>query len=132
MSHNVGWTMEHFNHWIMTWWDGEQWDFQNNENTMKHSIHRIVTEWHKQQSGFQNNEKIMEHSDHWIITRWYAEQWDFQYNEKTMEYSDQWITCRILTFSIQWKDNGIFWSVNNMQNTDIFNTMKRQWNISIT
>ena len=30
-------TVEHSDHWIMTGWHGEQWDFQNNEKTMKHS-----------------------------------------------------------------------------------------------
>ena len=31
-------TIEHSDHWIMTEWHGEQWDFQNNEKTMKHSV----------------------------------------------------------------------------------------------
>jgi hypothetical protein len=31
--------MEHSDHWIMTGWHGEQWDFQNNKKTMKHSDH---------------------------------------------------------------------------------------------
>ena len=30
--------MEHSDHWIMTGWHGEQWDFQNNEKTMEHSL----------------------------------------------------------------------------------------------
>ncbi len=44
--------MKHSDHWIMTGWHGEQWDFK----TMKRS---------------------MEHSDHWIMTGWHGEQWDF-------------------------------------------------------
>ena len=36
-------TMEHFDHWIMTGWRGEQWDFQNNEKTMEHFDHLIMT-----------------------------------------------------------------------------------------
>ena len=47
---------EHSDHWIMTGWHGEQWDFQNNEK----------------------------HSDHWIMTGRNGEQWEFQNNEKTM------------------------------------------------
>jgi hypothetical protein len=35
--------MEHSDHWIVTGWHGEQWDFQNNEKTMEHSDH-----WMKQ------------------------------------------------------------------------------------
>jgi hypothetical protein len=27
-------TMEHSDHWIMTGWHGEQWDFQNNETSL--------------------------------------------------------------------------------------------------
>jgi hypothetical protein len=38
--------MEHSDHWIMTGWHGQQWDFQNNETTMEHSDHWIMTEWH--------------------------------------------------------------------------------------
>jgi hypothetical protein len=49
--------MEHFDHWIMTGWRGEQRDFQNNEKTMERD--------------FQNNEKTMEHFDHLIMTRQY-------------------------------------------------------------
>ena len=45
------------NHWILTRWHGEQWDFQNNEKTMEHSDHWIVTGWHGEQWDFQNNEK---------------------------------------------------------------------------
>jgi hypothetical protein len=36
--------MEHSDHWIMTGWHGEQWDFQNNEKTMEHFDHWIMTE----------------------------------------------------------------------------------------
>jgi hypothetical protein len=42
-------TMEHSDHWIMTGWHGEQWDFQNNEKTMEHSDHWIMTGWHGEQ-----------------------------------------------------------------------------------
>jgi hypothetical protein len=38
--------MEHSDHWIMTGWRGEQWDFQNNVKTMEHSDHWIMTGWH--------------------------------------------------------------------------------------
>jgi hypothetical protein len=41
---------------------------RNNENTTKHSNHWIMTGWHGEQWDFQNNEKTMEHSDHWIMT----------------------------------------------------------------
>ena len=32
----------HSDHWIMTGWHGEQWDFQNNEKTVGHSDHWMV------------------------------------------------------------------------------------------
>jgi hypothetical protein len=35
--------MEQSDHWIMTGWHEEQWDFQNNEKTMEHSDHWIMT-----------------------------------------------------------------------------------------
>jgi hypothetical protein len=38
--------------------------FSNNEKTMQHSDHWIVTEWHGEQWDFQNNEKTMQHFDH--------------------------------------------------------------------
>jgi hypothetical protein len=49
--------------------------------TMKHSDHWIMTGWHGEQWDFQNNEKTMEQSDHWTMTGWHGEQWDFQNNE---------------------------------------------------
>jgi hypothetical protein len=54
--------MEYSDHWIMTRWHGEQWDFQNNEKTMEQSDHWIKTEWHGEQWYLQNNE-TMRHSD---------------------------------------------------------------------
>jgi hypothetical protein len=53
---------------------GFTWDFQNNEKTMEHFDHWIVTGWHGEQRDFQNNEKTMKHSDHWIMTGWHGEQ----------------------------------------------------------
>ena len=53
----------------------------------------------------------MENYDDWIMAGWHGEQWNFQNNE----------------------DNGTFWSLDAwqdcMENSEIFNTMKRQWNI---
>jgi hypothetical protein len=49
----------------MTGWHGEQWNFQNYENTTEHSDHWIMTGWHGEQWDFQNNENTTEHSDHW-------------------------------------------------------------------
>jgi hypothetical protein len=46
---NIEKTMEHSDHWIMTGWHGEQWDFQNNEKTMEHSDRWIMTGWHGEQ-----------------------------------------------------------------------------------
>ena len=63
-------TMKYSDHWIMTGWHGEQWDFQNNEKTMEHSDHCIMTGWHGEQWDFQNNEKTMKYSDHCIMTGW--------------------------------------------------------------
>jgi hypothetical protein len=37
---------------------------QNNEKTMEHSDHWIMTGWHEEQWDFQNNKKTMEHFDH--------------------------------------------------------------------
>jgi hypothetical protein len=55
---------------------------------MGHSDHWIMTRWHEEQWNFQQ----MEQSDHWItVTGWHREQWHFQDNEKTMEHSDHWI-----------------------------------------
>jgi hypothetical protein len=45
--------MEHFNHWIMTGWHEEQWNFQKNEKTMEHSDHWIVTGWQSTLSSLQ-------------------------------------------------------------------------------
>ena len=45
---------------------------------MEHSDHWNVTGWHGEQWDFQNNEKTMEHSDHWIMTGWHGEQWNFE------------------------------------------------------
>jgi hypothetical protein len=47
--------------------------FSNNEKTMQHSDHWIVTEWHGEQWDFQNNEKTMQHFDHWIMTGWHED-----------------------------------------------------------
>jgi hypothetical protein len=58
----------------------------------------------------------MKHSDHWIMTGWHGEQRDFQNNEKTMKHSDHWIMTVL----------------DDMKNSEIFKTMKRQWNILIT
>ena len=58
---------------------------------MEHSDHWIMTEWHEEQWDFQNNEKTMEHSDRWIMTGWHGKPWNFQNNEKTMKHSDQCI-----------------------------------------
>jgi hypothetical protein len=74
--------MEHSDHWIMTGWHGEQWDFQNNKKTMTHSDHWIITGWHGEQWDFRNNEKTMEHSDHWTLDH-------------------DWMTWRTVTFSKQ-------------------------------
>jgi hypothetical protein len=88
--------------------------------------------------------KIMKSQWNILITRswtgWDAEQWDFQNNEKTMEYSDHWIVdwmaCRTVGFSKEWKDNGTLRlldrGLDGMQNSGIFERMKRQWNILIT
>ena len=38
--------MEYSDHWILTGWHEEQWDFQNNEKTMENSDHWIMTAWH--------------------------------------------------------------------------------------
>jgi hypothetical protein len=43
--------------------------FSKQEKTMEHSDHWIMTGWHGEQWDFQNNEKIMEHSDHWMAWR---------------------------------------------------------------
>jgi hypothetical protein len=119
--------MVHSNHWIMTGWHGEQWDFRNNEKTMVHSNHWIMTGWHGEQWNFQNNEKTTEHSDHWIMTGWHGEQWNFQNNEKTMEHSGHWIMT-----GWQWNILVTESWLDGMENSGIFKTMKRQWNILIT
>jgi hypothetical protein len=87
--------MEHSDHWIMTGWHRELWDFK----TMKRWWNILIigswldgiencgiskqwkddgTFWSLDHDwmargtvGFQNNEKIMEHSDHWIMTGWH-------------------------------------------------------------
>jgi hypothetical protein len=85
--------MEHSDHWIMTGWHGEQWDFQNNEKTMEHIL--ITGSW---LDGMENSGifKTMKRQWNILITgSWldgiYGEQWDFQNNEKTMEHSDHWM-----------------------------------------
>jgi hypothetical protein len=82
----------------------------------------------------------MEHSDHQIMTEWHGEQWDFQNSEKTMEHiliTGSWLDGMenseiFITMKRQWNILITGSWLDGMENSEIFITMKRQWNILIT
>ena len=103
--------MEHSDHWIMTGWRGEQWDFQNNG-----------TFW------------SLDHD--WVAWRTvgFSEQW--KDNGTFWSLDHDWMTCRTVRFiwimKWQWNIRITRSWLDGMENSEIFKTMKRQCNILIT
>ena len=125
---------------ILTWFG----DMENSDifKTMKRQWNILITgSWLDAWRTVRFSKQWKDNGTFWSLDHdWmHGEQWDFQNNEKTMEHSDHWIMTGCMENSEIFKTMKRQWNIlitgswlDDMENSEIFKTMIRQWNILIT